>query len=172
MRQTPSPGGVRRQSETFSPASKACLHEALVVVQSPSRARLCDPMDCSTSGLPVPHAQHLPEFAQVGLQGARGSKTSVPPSDSPDLQGLETAASPPRPAPPEAPLDSSCTEGLLLPGRCLHTGCQAAKPALWPPGLPHTCACARVCAVPWAPGPGPLCSCVAVSGRVSIRAHL
>ena len=69
-------------------------------VQSLSHARLCDPMDCSTSGLPVPHAQHLPEFAQVGLQGARGSKTSVPPSDSPDLQGLETAASPPRPAPP------------------------------------------------------------------------
>ena len=24
---------------------------------------LCDPMDCSTPGLPVPH--HLPEFAQV-----------------------------------------------------------------------------------------------------------
>ena len=35
-----------------------------VVVQSPSRVpSLCDPMDCSTPGLPVPH--HLPEFAQV-----------------------------------------------------------------------------------------------------------
>ena len=47
LRQTPSPGRVRRQSET-SPASKACpdyllfnfLHEALVVVQSLSRVRL------------------------------------------------------------------------------------------------------------------------------------
>ena len=26
---------------------------------------LCDPMDCSTPGLPVPH--HLPEFAQVNI---------------------------------------------------------------------------------------------------------
>ena len=28
-----------------------------------SRLTLCDPMDCSTPGLPVHH--HLPEFAQV-----------------------------------------------------------------------------------------------------------
>ena len=28
---------------------------------------LCDPMDCSTPGLPVPH--HLPEFAQVHCIG-------------------------------------------------------------------------------------------------------
>ena len=28
-----------------------------------SRPTLCDPMDCSTPGLPVPY--HLPEFAQV-----------------------------------------------------------------------------------------------------------
>ena len=34
-----------------------------VVVQSPSRVQLCDPMDCSTPGFPVPH--HLLEFAQV-----------------------------------------------------------------------------------------------------------
>ena len=34
-----------------------------VVVQLPSRVTLCDPMDCSMPGLPVPH--HLPEFAQV-----------------------------------------------------------------------------------------------------------
>ena len=33
-----------------------------VVVQLPSRVQLCDPMDCSTPGLPVPH--HLQEFAQ------------------------------------------------------------------------------------------------------------
>ena len=35
----------------------------LVVVQSPSRVNSCNPMDCSTPGLTVPH--HLPEFAQV-----------------------------------------------------------------------------------------------------------
>ena len=34
-----------------------------VVVQSPSCIQLCNAMDCSISGLPVPH--HLPEFAQV-----------------------------------------------------------------------------------------------------------
>ena len=32
-------------------------------VQSPSRVRLCDPMDCSTPGLPVHH--QLPEFTQT-----------------------------------------------------------------------------------------------------------
>ena len=32
----------------------------LIVVQSPSHVQLCDPMDCSTPGLPVPH--HLLEF--------------------------------------------------------------------------------------------------------------
>ena len=35
----------------------------VVVVQPPSHVRLCEPMDCSTPGLPVPH--YLPEFAQV-----------------------------------------------------------------------------------------------------------
>ena len=34
-----------------------------VVVQSPSRAQLCNPINCSTPGFPVPH--HLPESAQV-----------------------------------------------------------------------------------------------------------
>ena len=34
-----------------------------VVAQSPSHIWLCDPMNCRTPGLPVPH--HLPEFAQV-----------------------------------------------------------------------------------------------------------
>ena len=33
-----------------------------IVVQLLSRVQLCDPMDCSTPGLPVPH--HLQEFAQ------------------------------------------------------------------------------------------------------------
>ena len=37
----------------------------IVVVQSPSHVRLCNPMDCSTPGLPVPH--HLPKFAQVHI---------------------------------------------------------------------------------------------------------
>ena len=36
---------------------------SVVVVQSPSHVRLCDPMDCSTPGLPVP--PHLLEFGQV-----------------------------------------------------------------------------------------------------------
>ena len=33
------------------------------VVQSLSRVRLCDPMDCSTPGLPIHH--QLPEFTQT-----------------------------------------------------------------------------------------------------------
>ena len=39
------------------------LLETLGAVQSLSRARLCDPMDCSTPGFPVLH--HLLEFAQT-----------------------------------------------------------------------------------------------------------
>ena len=39
------------------------VYVAVVVVQSPSHVRLCDPMDCSMPGFSVPH--HLPEFAQV-----------------------------------------------------------------------------------------------------------
>ena len=34
-----------------------------VVVHSPRGVRLCNPMDCSTPGFPVPH--HLPEFSQA-----------------------------------------------------------------------------------------------------------
>ena len=34
-----------------------------VVVPPPSHVQLCDPLDCSTPGLPVPH--HLQKFAQV-----------------------------------------------------------------------------------------------------------
>jgi len=44
-----------------------CIHILyiilFVVVQSPSRVQLCDHVDCSTPGLPVPH--HFLEFAQV-----------------------------------------------------------------------------------------------------------
>ena len=36
---------------------------ACLFVQSPRHVRLCNPMDCSTPGFPVP--RHLPEFAQV-----------------------------------------------------------------------------------------------------------
>ena len=39
------------------------LFKLIVGIQLPSRARLCDPVDCSSPGLPVPHC--LPEFAQV-----------------------------------------------------------------------------------------------------------
>ena len=35
----------------------------VIVVQSLSCVRLCDPMDCSMPGFPVLH--HLPEFAQI-----------------------------------------------------------------------------------------------------------
>ena len=38
-------------------------NKPVVVVQSPSCVQLCDPMDCSTSGFPVPH--HLLKSAQV-----------------------------------------------------------------------------------------------------------
>ena len=38
-------------------------YSEVVVVQLPSHVELCDPMDCSTPGLPVPH--HLLKFAQV-----------------------------------------------------------------------------------------------------------
>ena len=39
-----------------------------VVVQLPSHIRLCNTVDCSTPGLPVPY--HLPEFAQVHVHFA------------------------------------------------------------------------------------------------------
>ena len=46
------------------PASKSNSAGILAdVVQSLSPVRLCDPMDCSTPGLPVHH--QLPEFTQT-----------------------------------------------------------------------------------------------------------
>ena len=39
------------------------LHKVLSSVQSPSHVRLCDPMDCSTPGLPVHH--QLPKLTQT-----------------------------------------------------------------------------------------------------------
>ena len=47
--------------------------------QSPSRVRLCEPMDCSTPGFPVPH--HLLESAQVHIHCISGAiQPSCPPS--------------------------------------------------------------------------------------------
>ena len=49
-----------------------------------SCSTLCDPIDCSTSGLPVPH--HLPKFAQVHLHpigfAVQPSHPLMPPSPS------------------------------------------------------------------------------------------
>ena len=53
VEQVPLPGG-----ELPTP-----VRVRIAVVQSPSCVRLCDPMDCSTPGLPVPH--HLHKFSQV-----------------------------------------------------------------------------------------------------------
>ena len=53
---------------------------------------LCDPVDCNTSGLPVPH--HLPEFAQVH---AHCTSDAIQPShpqmpSSPSALNLSTAS--------------------------------------------------------------------------------
>ena len=47
-------------------------------VQSLSHVRLCDPLDCSTAGLPVHH--QLPEFTQTHVHwvGDRGDMGSIP----------------------------------------------------------------------------------------------
>ena len=45
-----------------------------VIVQLLSRVQLCDPMDCSTPGLPVLH--HLLEFAQTPEGTEPGGKSS------------------------------------------------------------------------------------------------
>ena len=65
----------------------------VLVVQLPSCVCLCDPMDCSTPGLPVPH--HLPEFAQVhvrcigdAVQPARPLTPSSPALSLSQHQGL------------------------------------------------------------------------------------
>ena len=48
-----------------------CIHVSIhihfVVVQMPSHVRLCDPMDCNTTGFLVLH--YLPEFAQTHVHG-------------------------------------------------------------------------------------------------------
>ena len=61
--------------EKSYPESWLCVHSTTVggapsvqfsSVQSLSRVRLCDPMDCSTPGLPVHH--QLPEFTQIHVR--------------------------------------------------------------------------------------------------------
>ena len=49
-------------------SEKVCF--VVVVVQSPSQVQLCNSMDCSMPGFPVPH--HLLEFAQVHVQSMLG----------------------------------------------------------------------------------------------------
>ena len=63
-----------------------------VVVQSPSRARLCDPMNCSTPGLPEPH--HLPEYAQVHVHCVGGAiqPSLLPTPSSPFALDLSPAS--------------------------------------------------------------------------------
>ena len=67
-----------------------------------SYSTLCNPMDCSTPGLPVPH--HLPEFAQVHVHCI---SDAIQPSH------------PPTPSPPSA-LNLSQHQGLLQWLSCLH----------------------------------------------------
>ena len=40
-------------------------HQSISCSVTQLHPTLCDPMDCSTPGLPVPH--HLPKFAQVNV---------------------------------------------------------------------------------------------------------
>ena len=55
----------------------------LRIVQSLSPVRLCDPMDCSTPGLPVHH--HLPELAQTHVHRVRDAIQPSCPLSSPSL---------------------------------------------------------------------------------------
>ena len=57
-------------------------------VQSPSRVQLCDPMNCSTPGLPVHH--QLPEFTQThvhqvsdAIQPSHPRSSPSPPAPNP-----------------------------------------------------------------------------------------
>ena len=63
-------------------------------VQSLSHVRLCDPMNRSTSGLPVHH--HLPEFIQIhahwvsdAIQPSHSLSFPSPPAPNPSQQKLE-----------------------------------------------------------------------------------
>ena len=60
----------RRTISLFHKTLRLFVHYYLISssnsVQSLSQVRLCDPMDCSTPGLPVHH--QLPEFTQTHVQ--------------------------------------------------------------------------------------------------------
>ena len=116
-RQTPSPGGVRRQSETSSPASKACpdhllfnfLHAALVVVQSPSRVRLfATPWAAARqASLSLNISRSLPKLVCKAPE-ARKRQCLLPKAQIPRLgdRSLPTATCTgpePRPSPPLSP---------------------------------------------------------------------
>ena len=53
-------GGAKKKKKKKNLNSIDCLQ---VIVQSLSCVQLCDPMDCSMLGLPVPH--HHPKLAQI-----------------------------------------------------------------------------------------------------------
>ena len=90
------PWGSLRFPKVLQMSSRCCCS----VTQSCST--LCNPMDCSTSGLPVPH--HLPEFAQV------------------HVHCINDAIQPSHPLMPSAPsaLNLSQHQGLLHWLSCLH----------------------------------------------------
>ena len=67
---------------TFSSITAITL-SILRIVQSLSRVRLCDPMDCSMPGLPVHH--QLPELAQTHVHRVRDAIQPSHPLSSPSL---------------------------------------------------------------------------------------
>ena len=65
---------------------KTLVGKDVVAVQLLSPVRLCDPMDCSTPGFPVPH--HLPECAQIHIHWvghAIQPSHPLPPTSPPSL---------------------------------------------------------------------------------------
>ena len=61
--------------------TKTCIWMLIVVVQSLSHIRLCDPMDCSMPGFPVLH--HLPELAQTHVHWVSDAIQTFHPLSSP-----------------------------------------------------------------------------------------
>ena len=60
---------------------KTCIWMLIVVVQSLSHVRLCDPMYCSMPGFPVLH--HLPELAQTHVHWLSDAIQTFHPLSSP-----------------------------------------------------------------------------------------
>ena len=76
--------GSHRVGHNWSNLAAVCLFFSSV--QSLSRVRLCDPMDCSTPGLPVHH--QLPEFTQTHVHWVRGAIQPSHPLSSPSPPAL------------------------------------------------------------------------------------